>query len=106
MNDDAEMNDETYWKTNLRVVGILLAAWFLVSYGLGVVLAEPLNALRIPSTGFPVGFWFAQQGAIYGFLVIVFVYVRVLNRLDARLEASRGPSDDLGAGGRPPPGRP
>ena len=71
-----------YWRRNVRVVGILLAVWFVVSYGFGIILAEPLNTVRIPGTGFPLGFWFAQQGAIYAFVIIIFVYVRLANRLD------------------------
>ncbi len=69
-----------YWLRNLRYVAALLAVWFLVSYGFGILLAEPLNAIRIG--GFRLGFWFAQQGSIYVFVVLIFVYVRLMNRLD------------------------
>lgn len=73
-----------YWKKNLTYVGILLAIWFAVSYGFGILLAEPLNAIRIG--GFQLGFWFAQQGSIYVFVILIFVYVRLMNRLDRRFE--------------------
>lgn len=73
---------DEYWRRNLRWVAGLLAVWFLVSYGFGIVLAEPLDQVRIPGTGFPLGFWFAQQGAIYVFVALIFVYARVMNRLD------------------------
>ncbi len=73
---------DEYWRRNLRWVAGLLAVWFLVSYGFGIVLAEPLNQVRIRGTGFPLGFWFAQQGAIYVFVALIFVYARVMNRLD------------------------
>ena len=71
-----------YWTANLRYLAILLSIWFLVSFGCGILFADALNGLRIPGTGFKVGFWFAQQGAIYAFLVLIFVYVRLMNRLD------------------------
>jgi putative solute:sodium symporter small subunit len=82
-------NDETrdvqaYWKANLRLVSYLLAIWFIVSYGFGILLVDVLNKIRIPGTGFPLGFWFAQQGSIYVFVVLIFVYVWQMNRLDAK----------------------
>ncbi len=69
-----------YWRRNLTYVGILLAIWFIVSYGFGILLVEPLNRIRVG--GFRLGFWFAQQGAIYAFVLLIFVYVRLMNRLD------------------------
>jgi len=79
-----------YWRRNVRYMGILLAIWFVVSYGFGIVLAEPLNAIRIPGTGFPLGFWFAQQGGIYVFVVLIFVYVYLMNRLDLEFGVEEG----------------
>ena len=73
-------DQKKYWRTNLRYVFILLAIWFLVSYGFGILLAEPLNRIRVG--GFPLGFWFAQQGSIYVFVILIFVYVQLMNRLD------------------------
>ena len=73
-----------YWRRNLTYVGSLLAIWFLVSYGAGILFVEQLNTIRIPGTGFPLGFWFAQQGAIYVFVVLIFVYVVLMNRLDRK----------------------
>jgi len=75
-----------YWRRNIRYVAILMGIWFLVSYVFGILLAEPLNAVRLPGTGFPLGFWFAQQGSIYVFVVLIFVYVRLMNRLDRDFE--------------------
>ena len=69
-----------YWRKNLKYVGVLLAIWFLVSYGFGILFIEQLNAIRVG--GFQLGFWFAQQGSIYVFVVLIFVYVRIMNRLD------------------------
>ncbi|MCE2455148.1 MAG: DUF4212 domain-containing protein [Gemmatimonadetes bacterium] len=79
-----------YWRKNLRLLGVLLSIWFVVSFGLGILLAEPLNAVHLPGTGFPLGFWFAQQGAIYVFVVIIFVYVRLMNRLEASSGSGNG----------------
>lgn len=75
-----------YWRRNLRYVGILLSIWFLVSYGAGILFAGALDTVRIPGTGFPLGFWFAQQGSIYVFVILIFVYVVLMNRLDREFE--------------------
>ncbi len=75
-----------YWRRNLRYLAILLTIWFVVSYGAGILVVEPLNAVRIPGTGFPLGFWFAQQGSIYVFVVLIFVYVVLMNRLDREFD--------------------
>lgn len=73
-----------YWQENLRYLFLLLAIWFMVSYGFGILLAEPLNAFRLG--GAPLGFWFAQQGSIYVFVILIFVYVHLMNRLDRKYE--------------------
>ena len=72
-------NLQEYWKKNLGYVAILLAIWFLVSYVFGIFLADSLNAVRIG--GAKLGFWFAQQGSIYVFVVLIFVYVYLMNKL-------------------------
>lgn len=77
-----------YWRANLKVMGVLLTIWFAVSFGAGILFARPLNAVELPGTGFPLGFWFAQQGSIYTFVVLIFVYVAVMNRLDRRFGVS------------------
>ncbi|MFT5021526.1 MAG: putative solute:sodium symporter small subunit [Colwellia sp.] len=69
-----------YWKTNLKYLTILLSFWFLTSYVFGILLVDSLNEIQI--WGFPLGFWFAQQGAIYVFVILIFVYVYLMNRLD------------------------
>lgn len=73
---------KAYWKANLRYLLILLLIWFSVSYGAGILLREELNTIRLG--GFKLGFWFAQQGSIYVFVVLIFVYVRLMNRLDKK----------------------
>lgn len=77
-----------YWLRNLLYVGVLLAIWFAVSYGFGILLVEPLNQVRIG--GFQLGFWFAQQGSIYTFVAVIFVYVRLMNRLDRAFDVYEG----------------
>lgn len=71
-----------YWRENVRLMLILLAIWFLVSYGFGILLVEPLNSIRF--FGFKLGFWFAQQGSIYTFVALIFVYVSMMNKLDRK----------------------
>ena len=73
-----------YWRENIRVLVVLLSIWFAVSFGLGVLLVEPLNAFSLG--GFPLGFWFAQQGAIYVFVALIFVYARWMDRVDRRFD--------------------
>jgi putative solute:sodium symporter small subunit len=73
-----------YWRANLRLMAVLLAVWAFVSYGLGVVLVEPLNAVRIG--GFPLGFWFAQQGSIVVFVVLILIYAVRMDRLERGMQ--------------------
>ena len=71
---------QTYWKRNLKYVSILLAIWFLVSFVCGILLVDVLDNIRI--FGFKLGFWFAQQGSEIVFVILIFVYVRLMNKLD------------------------
>lgn len=71
-----------YWKANIRLVSILLVIWFVVSYLFGIILVDVLNQIRIGGVG--LGFWFAQQGSIYTFLVLIFVYAKKMNELDKK----------------------
>lgn len=75
-----------YWQKNLQYIAILLSVWFLVSFGAGILFADTLNNFRLG--GFPVGFWFAQQGAIYVFVILIFVYVFLMNRLDSKFDVN------------------
>ncbi|GGH72933.1 MAG: DUF4212 domain-containing protein [Bacteroidetes bacterium] len=69
-----------YWKKNISKMILLLSIWFIVSFVFGILLVEPLNTIQL--AGFPLGFWFAQQGSIYVFVILIFVYVRMMNKLD------------------------
>lgn len=80
----SENNLKKYWRTNLKYLVILLAVWFIVSYGCGILLVEPLNKIEIG--GFKLGFWFAQQGSIYVFVALIFLYVHLMNRLDRKFD--------------------
>ncbi|MBU2940402.1 DUF4212 domain-containing protein [Lacinutrix sp. C3R15] len=71
-----------YWKENLKYLIILLTIWFVVSFGCGILFREALNEIRLG--GFKLGFWFAQQGSIYVFVILIFVYVRLMNKLDKK----------------------
>lgn len=73
-----------YWRENLRLLAICLVIWFVVSYGFGIILAEPLNAIQIG--GYKLGFWFAQQGSIYVFLALIFFYASRMNKLDRKYD--------------------
>ena len=73
---------KAYWKENIRYLFILLAVWFLVSFVAGIMLKDVLNNFKIG--GFKLGFWFAQQGSMYVFVVLIFIYVRLMNKLDKK----------------------
>ena len=84
MDQKEKMN--RYWKLNLRYLMVLLIIWFAVSYGAGILFADALNQIRIG--GFKLGFWFAQQGSIYVFVILIFVYVWLMNRLDKTFDVN------------------
>jgi putative solute:sodium symporter small subunit len=71
-----------YWRANLRLLAILLFIWFFVSYGCGILFVDILNQVKLPGTSFPLGFWFAQQGSIYVFLILIYVYMKKMRQLD------------------------
>ena len=74
----------TYWKKNISLMAVLLTIWAVVSYGCGILFVEQLNAIRIG--GFPLGFWFAQQGSIYVFVALIFVYYKLMKKLDVEFD--------------------
>ena len=79
------MKDKTqqYWKANLKIVFSLLVIWFISSFGFGIIFSDTLDQIRLG--GFKLGFWFAQQGSIYMFVIIIFLYVWLMKRLDKKL---------------------
>ncbi|WP_066962712.1 DUF4212 domain-containing protein [Microbulbifer sp. Q7] len=84
MSFKSKQDAKAYWRENLRLMFSLLAVWFVVSFGCGILFVEELNSIRMG--GFKLGFWFAQQGAIYTFLVLIFVYVYKMNQIDHKYD--------------------
>lgn len=80
MSNKTQMKE--YWKENLKYLAILLSIWFLVSYVFGILLVDQLNTIKFG--GFKLGFWFAQQGSLYVFVVLIFVYMKLMNKLDKK----------------------
>ena len=81
------IKSKDYWRKNLKYLIILLTIWFTVSFGFGVILVDQLNTFQF--FGFKLGFWFAQQGSIYVFVVLIFVYIYLMNRLDKNFRSSK-----------------
>lgn len=77
-----QSKSKAYWKENLRYLILLLSIWFLVSFGASILLKDVLNTIKIG--GFKLGFWFAQQGSMYIFVIIIFIYVYLMNKLDKK----------------------
>lgn len=75
-------NATAYWKENIKCVLLLLFIWFAVSFGAGILFKDELNTVKLG--GFKLGFWFAQQGSMYVFVILIFVYVRIMNKLDKK----------------------
>ena len=73
---------KNYWRSNLKTLSILLSIWFIVSFGFGIIWSDSLDQLQIG--GFKLGFWFAQQGSIYFFVILIFIYIYLMNRLDKK----------------------
>ncbi len=82
MSQDNSINDKAYWRENIKLLLTLLVVWFVVSFGFGILFVEELNTIRLG--GFKLGFWFSQQGAIYSFMVLIFVYIQRMNKLDLK----------------------
>ncbi|MDG1277018.1 MAG: DUF4212 domain-containing protein [Algoriphagus sp.] len=83
-NQDPKM--KAYWKKNLQTLFVLLIIWFTVSFGFGILLVEPLNTIQIG--GYKLGFWFAQQGSIFAFVILIFIYVVRMNKLDKEFDVN------------------
>ena len=75
-----EEDKKAYWRENLALLAKLLVVWFIVSFGAGIIFVDILNEIQF--FGFKLGFWFAQQGSIYTFVILIFVYIFLMNRLD------------------------
>ena len=84
-------NAQSYWQGNLRIVASLLVVWFFISFVCGILLVDVLDNVRI--AGFKLGFWIAQQGAIFVFVALIFIYIRLMDKLDAKYEADSNKED-------------
>ncbi len=80
----SENNGQAYWKANLKLIALCLVIWFVVSYLFGILLVDQLNAIRIG--GYQLGFWFAQQGSIYVFVILIFFYAFRMNKIDKQFD--------------------
>lgn len=80
------VNAEKYWAENIRLILKLLLVWFVVSFVFGIILVEPLNLIQL--AGFKLGFWFAQQGSIISFVVLIFYYIKKMDALDAKYKVN------------------
>ena len=86
------MDDQDYWKANIRLLLVLLAIWFTVSFGFGILFVEQLN--QISFFGFKLGFWWAQQGSIYVFIGLIFYYTHKMKKIDRQFAVSDDDEDD------------
>tara|TARA_Y100001936_G_scaffold157324_1_gene153627 strand:- start:35 stop:358 length:324 start_codon:yes stop_codon:yes gene_type:complete len=86
MNDLPSPKTKTYWKENIRLILSLLGVWFLVSFGMAILFVDILDNIRF--FGFKFGFWMAQQGSIYCFVILIFIYVYKINKLDDKYGVS------------------
>lgn len=75
---------QAYWKENLRIIITYLSVWFVVSYGCGILFVDQLDAIQF--FGFPLGFWFGQQGSIFVFVILIWMYVSSMNKLDEKYD--------------------
>ena len=91
MNDSHDSQAKAYWRENIRTVLILLAVWFIVSYGMGILFADALD--KIQFFGFHLGFWMSQQGSIFCFVILIFVYVYKMNKLDHKYNVDEDKDD-------------
>lgn len=87
------MDNKEYWRANIRLMLVLLAIWFTVSFGFGILLVDQLN--QIPFFGFKFGFWWAQQGSIYVFIGLIFFYTYKMKKIDRQFGVSDDDEDDI-----------
>jgi len=95
-SSEAAIMAQQYWKANIRTVLSLLAVWFVVSFGMGILFVEPLNTIHVG--GFPLGFWMGQQGSIYVFILLILIYALRMQRLDRKFgvdESTEEPGEEV-----------
>lgn len=82
--DSMDRSAQAYWKAVLKLVAQVLVVWFIVSYGCGIIFAGPLNNIMVG--GYPLGFWFAQQGSMYVFIALIFIYAKLMQKIDEKFD--------------------
>lgn len=89
----SDSSAHSYWKANIRLVLTLMSVWFFISFGCGILFVDALDSIRFG--GFKLGFWIAQQGAIYVFVALIIIYIRAMDKLDSKynLESSNGDAE-------------
>ncbi len=87
MSEEQDKNNEAYWRANLKLILLCLFVWFFISFGCGILWVDALNEIRLG--GFKLGFWFAQQGSIFGFFILILFYIWQMNRLDKKFNVER-----------------
>jgi putative solute:sodium symporter small subunit len=93
MSDSHSLKAKTYWKENIRLVLSLLIVWFLVSFGMAIIFVDILDNIRF--FGFKFGFWMAQQGSIFCFVILIFIYVYKMNKLDHKYGMSEDQDESI-----------
>ena len=91
MGSSDNLKEKNYWKENIRLVLSLLSVWFLASFVMGILLVDILDNIRF--FGFKLGFWMAQQGSIYCFVILIFIYVYKMKKLDLKYEVDEDPDE-------------
>lgn len=93
----SDKNANQYWKSNIRIVLSLLAVWFFISFVCGILLVDVLDSIRFG--GFKLGFWIAQQGAIFVFVALIYIYIYLMDKLDDKYNLNRDADDAAGQAG-------
>jgi len=91
----SDSSAHAYWKSNIKIVMSLLVVWFVISFGCGILFVDALDTIRIG--GFKLGFWIAQQGSIFVFVVLIFVYIHLMDKLDDRYNVESSKAESPGA---------
>jgi putative solute:sodium symporter small subunit len=81
---EKEVKDKSYWFETLRLLGIILSVWAVVAFGASIVFVDVLNKINLG--GYPLGFWFAQQGSIYIFVALIFIYIYFMGKIDKKYD--------------------
>ena len=82
-----DKRNKEYWNSNLKIVSVLLVIWFLASFGFGILFSDLLDQIKIG--GFKLGFWFAQQGSIFVFVILIFIYINRIKKLEQRFDKNK-----------------